>query len=105
MFVTRGFSKFLPTGGKFGQSEMVAEGTQVEMIRRGWGFSLVKLRDGRSGEIASEALRKDERGWVEEKVDKVFEDISYQDSPRFEEVQSGEEAFHGESVEPDLPEW
>jgi len=105
IFATRRYSKFLPSGGGFGQAEGLREGVQVEMIRRGWGFSLVRLRDGRAGEVASEDLQKDNRGWIEEPGDKVSNVITHSIGVEAKDGSSEEDVFYEEPVEPELPEW
>lgn len=64
VFVVNENSKFLPSEGVYGRFEVIQKGTQLNLLKKGWGFSLVKLADGRTGEVSSESLAVDPRGWL-----------------------------------------
>lgn len=112
VFVVNENSKFLPSAGVYGRFELIQKGTQLNLLKKGWGFSLVKLADGRTGEVSSESLSVDPRGWLTPVVE-VSEVVSSGG-----ETDSGDDEFQlsdypsnsgGVSefipVEPELPVW
>lgn len=129
IFLVARDSRFLPTGGGYQQFEPIGQGTQVELLRRGWGFSMVKLRNGKTGEIPREDLLADSRGWstarqgFESQANGLSASIVEEETEQDGSFQTGkteEEGWEGwgggfesvredltglDSVEPELPSW
>jgi hypothetical protein len=105
-------TKFLPAGGFYGQSHPLFRGDRAELVKRRWGFSTVRLRDGRLGEVATEDLIS--RSEEEERGGGVGTGDLSAFSPKPRPEAKLAEEFEGDletefydmaPVEPDLPEW
>lgn len=109
-------TRFLPTNARPGNREALPARTQLELLKKGWGYSVVRTESGRTGEVPSEDLgikvlthspldQLKSREWT-----RASPTHSY---PTYQEVGPKAEAapavgVEGESfppVEPELPQW
>jgi hypothetical protein len=105
-------TKFLPAGGFYGQSQSLFRGDRAELVKRRWGFSTVRLKNGRLGEVSTEDLisrtEDEERGGVVGAGDLSASPPKPRTEAKLAEEFEGDletEFYDMAPVEPDLPEW
>lgn len=109
-------TQFLPYPGSPGLREALPEAAVLEMVRKGWGYSMVRTVDGRLGEVPSEDLgplgdgivspksppRRSVGTWI--KASAEADEWKLDTPPESEKIE-----FRGAEtlppVEPELPAW